>query len=198
MRRVRIKSVVSFLGNIFKNESLHTQTKPIHSKKMNVPPLSDIQDVNIHTLIPGERYYAVSVNSWNRYRRIPSVFKGTFTEYFTNDSGYKLLRFHNTTYVEGDIVSYTGSPVENPLGLWWRVWEDHLCPQSYKYYPVSRFTPQQKKEIYTRYTLRMRRQYERGLTGSTPNNLWFPRDLVRELSLKYLTDSTVGCAGRWR
>jgi hypothetical protein len=29
------------------------------------------------------------------------------------------------------------------------------------------------------------------LTGSTPDNLWFPRGLVREITLKYLTDYSV-------
>jgi hypothetical protein len=53
-------------------------------------------------------------------------------------------------------------------------------------------------ELVARCVLRERRQYERGLTGATDAGIWIPRDLVREISLKYLTDSKVGCAGRWR
>jgi hypothetical protein len=36
------------------------------------------------------------------------------------------------------------------------------------------------------------------LTGTRPDGKWFPRDLVREISLRYLTDDTVNCADRWR
>ena len=164
---------------------------------MITPQLSSFQEVNILNLIPGEKYYAVSVDSWGRYTRPPSVFRGTFTEYYVNDIGYNMIKFHNVVYSEGDLVAYTGSPAESPYGLWWRIWDEPLS-QSYTYYKACRFTHREKKELATRCTLRTRRQYERGLTGSTPTDMWFPRDLVREISLKYLTDPKVGCAGRWR
>jgi predicted nucleotidyltransferase len=87
-------------------------------------------------------------------------------------------------------------PATNPLGLYLRVFESGF--QSYKYYRASRFTKKEKKEILERSVLYERRQYERGLTGSTPNNLWFPRDLVREISLKYLTNSKIAKRTGWR
>ena len=55
-----------------------------------------------------------------------------------------------------------------------------------------------KKEILERSVLYERRQYERGLTGSTSNDLWFPRDLIRVISLKYLTDSKIAIRTGWR
>jgi hypothetical protein len=161
-------------------------------------PISDFTEVDIHKLVPGDKYYAVSVDSSWRYARHPSVFRGTFTDYYYNDAGFKMIKFHHVVYSEHGMTAYVGSPEENPLGLWWRVWDEGLGPQSYRYYRASRFTDRQLKELKTRCTLRTRRQYERGLTGSTPSNMWFPRDLVRELSLKYLTDPAVGCVGQWR
>ena len=84
------------------------------------------------------------------------------------------------------------------MGLYWRVFEPHCGKQSYKYYRVSQFTEAEKKELLERCILRERRQYERGLTGTTNKDMWLPRDLVREISLRYLTDSAIGCSGRWR
>jgi predicted nucleotidyltransferase len=106
-----------------------------------------------------------------------------------------MVRFHNATYKgTNSYISVFGTPDDCPHGLYLRVFEGES--QSYKYYKTSRFTAKQKKEIVTRYVLRERRQYERGLTGSTPNDLWFPRDLVREISLKYLTDKKIGFKSR--
>jgi hypothetical protein len=167
---------------------------------MNFPPAYALKGVNINNLVPGELYYARSIDSRARYSRPSSRFRGVFTGYWVNDIGYKMVRFHNVVYVEDerDYVTRIGSPEESPLGLWWRVWEDGQGQQSYAYYRVSRFSSNEMKELKTRCILHTRRQYERGLTGSTPDNKWFPRDVVREISLKYLTDSKIGCAGRWR
>ena len=150
-------------------------------------------EINILDLKPGEKYYAFSTRYVPRER-----FRGTFTDYWRNSSNYKMVHFHNTILVaEKRIVKY--GPFQNfNLGIFWRVFEQPNAFQSFKYYRISRFTEAEKKELLERYVLRERRQYERGLTGTTPAGLWMPRDLVREISLRYLTDSTTGCAGRWR
>ena len=140
------------------------------------------KEVDIRNLIPGERYYAFST-------RDSSNFVGIFTHYWTNTVGYSMLRFHYVNYKSKLYTGYIGSPEKHPHGSYWRIFEDGQ--QSYRYYRVSRFTEKEKKELIIRYTLRERRQYERGLTGSTPNDLWFPRDLVRHISLKYLTDPKI-------
>lgn len=145
-------------------------------------------EVSIYELVPGDEYCAFSV-------RLGSQFRGIFTEYWTNIAGYQMLRFNSAIYK--DIYGYTasfGTPDRCPHGLYWRVFENR--EQSYKYYKSSRFTPKQKKELVTRSVLRERRQYERGLTGSTSTDLWFPRDLVREISLNYLTDKRIGFKSR--
>lgn len=143
------------------------------------------KEVDIRDLIPGERYYAFSTSQLSS-----SSFVGTFTEYWVNTVGYSMLRFHYVNYKSKLYTGYIGSPEIHPHGSYWRIFEDQR--QSYRYYRVSRFTEKEKKELITRHTLRERRQYERGLTGSTPNDIWFPRDLVRHISLKYLTDPKIG------
>ena len=151
-------------------------------------------EISIYDLIPGEEYCAFSIK-WLVGGRSLSQFRGVFTEYWRNAPGYLMVRFHNATYKHSDgYTSSFGTPATCPHGLFWRVFE--RGDQSYKYYKTSRFTLKQKKELVTRYVLRERRQYERGLTGSTPTNLWFPRDLVREISLKYLTDKRIGFKSR--
>jgi hypothetical protein len=109
-----------------------------------------------------------------------------------------MINFHNGFYKSSSFTQTYGSFQEFGMGIFWRVFEPHQGKQSYKYYQVSRFTEAEKKELLERCILRKRRQYERGLTGTTNKDMWLPRDLVREISLRYLTDSTVGCAGRWR
>lgn len=148
-------------------------------------------EVSIHNLVPGERYYAFARSRQTDY------FRGTFTDYYVNPVGYPMVRFHNTITVYKDMVNYIGDPEKHPHGVYYRIWEGAM-PQSYRYYKVCRFTKQQEQELKTRCVLRERRQYERGLTGTTPTGVWLPRDIVREISLKYLTDKKVGCAGRWR
>jgi hypothetical protein len=141
-------------------------------------------EVSIYELVPGEEYDAYNT-------RMKSVsgkrFRGRLVEYYHNSAGYLMVRFYPA------IQEYYGEmlpvPATNPLGLYWRVWE--AGPQSYRYYRTSRFSAKEKKEIQVRAVLHERRQYERGLTGSTPNDLWLPRDLVREITLKYLTDFTI-------
>ena len=146
-------------------------------------------EVGIWDLIPGEQYYAFSTRREERFR-------GTFTEYYVNDAGYDMLRFHYTKSNESNGLTFqTGSPETHPKGSYWRIFPDR---QSFKYYKLSRLTQKEKKELITRIVLRERRQAERGLTGSTDKGIWIPRDVVREISLKYLTDPRVGCAGRWR
>jgi hypothetical protein len=141
-------------------------------------PLSN--EVPITKLIPGEEYYAISAKSY---------FRGMFTEYWTNIVNYPMVRFNYVTYKDHTGYSYyIGSPQEYPWGSYWRIWDGE---QSYKYYKVSRFTKAETSELKTRCILRERRQIERGLTGSTASNLWLPRDLVREISLNYLTDKRI-------
>jgi len=160
-------------------------------------------EIPIWDLVPGEQYYAFSNRSYARvafpttsrqiFRSVSIMrFRGTFTKYYVNVVGYNMLCFHNTHYVDptGNVYYY-GSPDEHTRGCYWRIFEPDQ-EQVFKFYRVSRLTPKQQKELATRVTLRERRQYERGLTGSTPSDLWFPRDLVREISLKYLTDPSVG------
>jgi hypothetical protein len=141
-------------------------------------------EVSIYELVPGEEYNAYST-------RVKSVsgkrFRGRLVGYYRNSANYLMVRFYPAIQeYYGEMLSI---PATNPLGLYWRVWE--AGPQSYKYYRTSRFSTKEKKEIHERAILHERRQYERGLTGSTPDNLWFPRGLVREITLKYLTDYSV-------
>jgi hypothetical protein len=152
-------------------------------------------EVSIWNLIPGVEYYAFSQEIC---RTNKSSFRGVFTEYYVNDGGYNMLRFHYTYFKEySGRVSYIGSPEKCPWGSYWRIF-DERDRQSYRYYKVSRFTEKEKKELQGRVVLRERRQYERGLTGSTPNGIWFPRDLVREISLKYLTDKKIAWPNKLR
>jgi hypothetical protein len=145
---------------------------------MNIP-LSP--EVDIRELVPGERYYAVST-------RDSSHFNGVFTEYYTNDAGYDMLRFHYTTYTYPDeTVVNIGSPDEHPWGTYLRVFNEH---QSFRYCKISRFTKKEVKELTERCILRERRQYERALTGTISSGLYLPRDIVREISLKYVTSYT--------
>ena len=139
-------------------------------------------EASIYDLVPGEEYDAYSENSYGAKR-----FRGRFVEYYRNSADYLMVRFYPA------IQEYYGEmlpiPATNPLGLYLRVFEHGN--QSYRYYRTSRFSAKEKKEIQVRTILHERREYERGLTGSTPNNLWFPRGLVREITLKYLTDYSV-------
>ena len=145
---------------------------------MNIP-LSP--EVNIRALVPGERYYAVST-------RDSSHFNGVFTEYYTNEAGYDMLRFHYTTCTYPKVpVSHIGSPNEHPWGSYWRIFNEH---QSFRYYKICRFTKKELKELTERCILRERRQYERALTGTMSSGLYLPRDIVREISLKYVTSYT--------
>ena len=156
---------------------------------MEVPPGSE---VNIYELVPGEEYYAYSEKSY--YSQPMRMFRGRFVEYYRNSANYLMIRFYPAVQDwYGEMRPY--SPT-NPLGLYLRVFE--VGNQSYRYYRASRFTNKEKKEMIERSVLYERRQYERGLTGSTPNDLWFPRDLVREISLKYLTDSKIAIRTGWR
>ena len=148
---------------------------------MEVPHGSE---VSIYDLIPGEEYDAYTTTS---NRHTAKRFRGRFVEYYRNSANYLMIRFYPA------IQEYYGEmlpiPATNPLGLYLRVFEQSY--QSYKYYRTSRFSSKEKKEMHDRVILYERRQYERGLTGSTPNNIWFPRGLVREITLKYLTDYSV-------
>lgn len=149
-------------------------------------------EVSIWDLVPGEHYTAFS--NQRPLSTASSQFSGIFTEYWINDVGYSMVRFHHAKFI--DTYGYQfihGSPEVHPIGLYWRIFEHGHPRQSYRYYKTSRFTKKEGKELSVRALQRERRQYERGLTGSTPKNYWFPRDLVREISLKYLTDSKIGC-----
>jgi len=149
-------------------------------------------EVHILNLIPGEKYYGFS----NR-KHLCSYFRATFDEYFVNAAGYNMVRFLNVSMTQDGHTDFIGPPEKYPLGIYWRVWDQGFT-QSFKYYKAARLTAKEQQELKTRVVLRERRQYERGLTGTNNSGLWIPRDLVREISLKYLTDPKVGCAGRWR
>ena len=145
-------------------------------------------EVSIYDLVPGEEYDAYTERS--HYYSPMKRFRGRFVEYYHNSANYLMIRFYPAVQDwYGEMRPLTQ---DNPTGLYLRVFENGN--QSYKYYQTSRFTAAQKKEIFERAILHERRQYERGLTGSTLNDLWFPRDLVREISLKYLTPSHLA---RW-
>jgi len=154
--------------------------------------------VDIHDLVPGKRYYAFAAGAFAAILR--SRFRGTFGDYYVGRaSNYQMIRFHETVEVSSGVTHTIGTQQEAPWGLYLRVWEPECrCGQSYEYYNLCRFDDAQKKEIRDRYILRMRRQYERGLTGTCPDGKWLPRDLVREISLRYLTDEKVNCAKRWK
>jgi hypothetical protein len=142
-------------------------------------------------LVPGRRYYAFPLRRFSRH--CGENFRGTFTEFFVNEPGYNMIRFHNVRYTE------SGHEVTSATGLYLRIFEPNFeCGDPYAFYEVSRFSDTQKKELDARFILRERRQYERGLTGTRPDGAWFPRDVVRELSLRYLTDQKVNCVKRWK
>lgn len=150
-------------------------------------------EVSIWNLIPGVEYYAFSQEICKINK---SSFRGVFTDYYVNQAGYTMIRFHYTHFKDSSgNKTYIGSPEKCSWGSYWRIFEQS-SRQSYRYYRVSRFTEKEKKEIEGRAVLRERRQYERGLTGSTPKGMWFPRDLVREISLKYLTDKKIAWSKR--
>jgi len=141
-------------------------------------------EVDIHALIPGQQYYAISEQK-------NSYFIGLFTDYYTNEVGYNMIRFHYThQYHENGYMNYIDSPEKHPWGSYWRIFENPRS-QSYRFYRTVRFTNKEKKELMERRVQYERRNYERGLTGTTPQGVYLPRDLVREISLKYLTSFTV-------
>jgi hypothetical protein len=150
------------------------------------------QEINILELKSGEKYYGFSTRYFPKER-----FRGTFTDYWNNSSNYKMVQFHDTILATGTQIIKYGPFQEFGFGMYWRVFEFNQS-QSFKYYRVNRFTVAEKKELLERFVIRERRQYERGLTGTTSKDLWLPRDLVRQISLKYLTDWRIGCAKRWR
>jgi hypothetical protein len=132
------------------------------------------KEVHIRNLVIGEKYYAAG-----NYKE-DDWFRGVFTEYWTNTSGYLMLRFRNSFFHTTYFSCYVGSREEQTEGLYWRVF-DQDNQQSFKYYNESRFTSAQKKELSTRCVLRERRQYERSLTGSTKFGIWIPRSIVLKI-----------------
>jgi hypothetical protein len=149
-------------------------------------------EINILDLKPGEKYYGFSTRYFPKER-----FRGTFIDYWRNSSDYKMVQFNDSVHVAGTQITKCGPFQDFGQGIYWRVFEPNQS-QSFKYYRVNRFTVAEKKELLERSVIRERRQYERGLTGTTSKDLWLPRDLVRQISLKYLTDWRIGCAKRWR
>jgi len=147
-------------------------------------------EVSIYQLVPGTEYYGFG-NRYTSRRR----FRGIFVKYWRNTVGYLMLMFSPAMQEDEDDIMRE-YPKSNPLGLYLRVFED--SSQSYTYYRTSRWSATEKKELLERYILYKRRQYERGLTGSTATNKWLPRDLVREISLKYLTLPHIACFNKYR
>ena len=148
-------------------------------------------EVSIYELVPGTEYYGFGNYGFGSRRR----FRGVFVKYWRNTVGYLMLMFSPVMQEDekGIMCEY---PKNNPLGLYLRIFEDNR--QSYTYYRTNRFSQKEKKELLERYVLFKRRQYERGLTGSTATNKWLPRDLVREISLKYLTPPQIACFNKYR
>jgi len=149
-----------------------------------------INAVRSTELIPGQIYYGFSSND---------NIRATFTEYWRNGAGYLMARFHNGAYNMPALrISTKIQEIgEFPDGSSFRIWEGD--PNiGFRFYKACRFTPKEKAEIKMRLVLRSRRQYERGLTGTTPDGKWLPRDLVREIALRYLTDDRTGHVGQWK
>jgi hypothetical protein len=147
-------------------------------------------EVSIHDLVPGEQYYAFHVREPDKWR-----FRATFIKYWIMpETDYKMTLFLGGIYdFDGD-MRVIGARNCYPHGLGLRVFEPPLCRsgiQSYRYYKVARFDRRAAKELYERFILHKRRQIERGLTGTRPSGLWLPRDIVREISLCYLSQKTV-------
>lgn len=64
----------------------------LEKKQQNISPTggkSRGKEVDIRKLVIGEKYYAVC--NYKEYE----WFRGVFTEYWTNTSGYLILRFRN-------------------------------------------------------------------------------------------------------
>jgi len=147
-------------------------------------------EVSIYKLVPGTEYYGFDNGNVSRRR-----FRGIFVKYWINDPGYLMLMFSPAMQEDDNGIMHE-YPKSNPLGLYLRVFEN--SSQSYTYYRTNRLSQEEKKELIERYVLFKRRQYERGLTGSTATNKWLPRDLVREISLKYLTPPQIACFNKYR
>jgi hypothetical protein len=145
------------------------------------------KEVEINSLISGEEYYCYSTGEFGNPNEF---FRGTFVRYWHNVANYKMMEFDKVFRKDSTSMTY--------VLINYRVFEPELGFQSFRFYPTSRFSRAEKKELLERYVLRERRQYERGLTGSTNKDVWLPRDLVREISLKYLTDWKIACRGHWR
>lgn len=145
------------------------------------------EEVPINDLVPGEQYYAFNVREPHKWR-----FRSTFVKYWTMpNTGYKMTLFLGGIYdFDGD-MRVVGARNCYPHGLGLRVFEPRCGMQSYRYYKVARFDRRIKKELYERFIQHKRRQIERGLTGTRPSGLWLPRDIVREISLCYLSPKTV-------
>ena len=116
------------------------------------------KEVSIQNLVQGEKYYAKHNTINNMW------FRGVFSEYWINEVGFNMVRFHNTFYQACTIGLYVGSK-----------------KQYFKFYTESRFTTSEKKELSSRYLMRERRQYERSLTGSTKCGSRLPRVIVRKI-----------------
>ena len=147
-----------------------------------------INRVSPTALIPGMPYYALSTAMFQANPL--SQFRATFVEYWRNDAGYLMARFRSSVRFEQRTV------VNDEQS--WRIWEHDEEFQAFNFYKAYRFTPKEKAEIKTRLVLRQRRQYERGLTGTLSTGKWIPRDLIREISLRYLTDDRIGRVNQWK
>ena len=145
------------------------------------------EEVPINDLVPGEQYYAFHVRKPNEAR-----FRSTFIKYWTMpETGYKMTLFLGGVYDCNGLLCEIGTSTCYTDGLRLRIYEPGFGQQSYRYYKVARFDRRIKKELYGRFIQHKRRQIERGLTGTRPSGLWLPRDIVREISLCYLSPKTV-------
>jgi hypothetical protein len=134
------------------------------------------QEVNETKLIPGRIYRSLPIE---RFALSLEEMRGTFIEYYFNTAGYKMVRFR-PAYVRIGREGFKEYPPFNPNGFISRIWQPPL-PQMRKYYKVSKFTPDEVKELKRRVRGRERREAQRGLMGSFPEGrrmgTWPPEKL---------------------
>lgn len=133
------------------------------------------QEVNVYSLIPGTLYRSLPVRGNTGLEEM----RGTFVEYYTNQSGYSMVRFR-PAYVRMIGEDFREYPPFNRDGFISRIWP-HPMSQMRKFYKLSRFTPAEVKELKRRVRGRERREAQRGLMGSFPEGrrmgTWPPEKL---------------------
>ena len=126
------------------------------------PVMLQRREVDPNTLVPGEKYHSVPIRANSGLDEI----RGTFVEYYTNVSGYKMSRFRPTMRRSdtGEMVEY---PPSNPAGFICRIFTGNIT-QMRRFYSVARFTESEVRELRHRVQSRLRREAQRGFIGSFP------------------------------